>query len=278
MLNLNQPQPVTQNGVTYDFDPQINTGNFANSYFAPFQGYSTINWYVTNAYANWNALEAVMKHPIGHNVFWNLSYTWSHGLSTLSGQQFGITGSTPQNSNNPQSDYGNTTINRPHVLTSSFIYTLPWYKTGSYWQRFLLGGWKFADMTTLESGPSLSPGLSVSRQGLATRPNEIGATNYPKTIQQWFTASAYAQPAAGFFGNATRGSITGPGLELFDMAVYKDIPVSERVHMEWRTEFFNVFNHTNFNNPNTTVGAGGFGTITSAKDPRMGEMALKLTF
>jgi len=278
MLNLNQPGPITQNGVKYDFNQQINTGLFANAFFAPFQGYSNINWYVTNAYANWNALEAVMKHPIGHNVFWNLSYTWSHGLSTLSGQQFGITGSTPQNSNNPTLDYGNTTINRAHVLTSSFIYTLPWYKTGSYWQRFFLGGWKFADMTTLESGPSLSPGLSVSHQGLATRPDVIGAVNYPKTIQQWFTASAYAQPAAGFFGNAARGSITGPGLELLDMAVYKDIPVSERVHMQWRTEFFNVFNHTNFNNPNTTVGAGGFGSITSAKDPRMGEMALKLTF
>jgi hypothetical protein len=180
-----------------------------------------------------------------------------------------------------QSDYGNTALNRGHVFTSSLIYTLPWFKTGSFWQRFFLGGWKFADMTTIESGASLTPALSVSRQGLATRPDVVGPVTYPKTVQQWFTASAYAQPAAGFFGNAARGSIVGPSLKLFDMAVYKDIPVTERVHMQWRTEFFNVFNHTNFNNPNTTVtnvGAGSFGSITSAKDPRMGEMALKLTF
>jgi len=277
-LDLNQPGPITQNGVPYDYNPLINTGNYANSYFAPYQGYSTINRYVTNAFANWNALEAVMKHPLGRNVFWNVSYTWSHGLSTLSGQQFGITGSTPQNSNNPRDDYGNTTLNRAHVFTSSFIFTLPWFKTGSFWQRFFLGGWKFADMTTLESGASLSPGLSVNHEGLATRPDVIGPVRYPKTIQQWFTASAYVQPAPGFFGNAARGSITSPGLALFDMAVYKDIPISERVHMQWRTEFFNVFNHTNFNSPNTNVGAGGFGSIASAKDPRMGEMALKLTF
>lgn len=277
-LDLNQPGPVTQNGVRYDYNPLINTGNYANSYFAPFQGYSTINWYVTNAYANWNAIEAVMKHPLGHNVFWNVSYTWSHGLSTLSGQQFGITGSTPQNSNNPKADYGNTTLNRAHVLTSSFIYTLPWFRTGSFWQRLFLGGWKFADMTTLESGPSLSAGLSVSHQGLATRPNVLGSVTYPKTVQHWFTASSYVQPAAGFFGNAARGNIVAPGLELWDMAVYKDIPVAERIHMQWRTEFFNIFNHTNFNSPNTNVGAGGFGSISGAKDARMGEMALKLTF
>src|SRR5262249_56137373 len=109
------------------------------------------------------------------------------------------------------------------------------------------------DMTTIESGASLTPGLSVSRQGLATRPDVVGPVTYPKTVQQWFTASAYAQPAAGFFGNAARGSILGPSLKLFDMAVYKDIPVTERVHMQWRTEFFNAFYHTNFNNPNTTL-------------------------
>jgi hypothetical protein len=256
----------------------INTGNYANSYFAPFQGYSTINWYVTNAYAKWDALETVLKHPLGHNVFWNASYTWSHSLSTLSGQQFGITGSTPQNSNNPNADYGNTSLNRAHVFTSSVIYTLPWFKTGSFWQKGLLGGWKFADMTTIESGPSLSPGLSVSHQGLATRPDVIGTVTYPKTVQQWFTASAFAQPAGGYFGNAARGSIVGPGLIVFDVAAYKDLHLSERFALQWRTEFFNVFNHTNFNAPNTNVGAGGFGTITSAKDPRMGEMALKLTF
>ena len=277
-LDLNQPGPVTVNGVAYDFNPLINTGNYANAYFAQFQGYSTINWYVTNAYAKWDALEAVLKHPIGHNVFWNASYTWSHSLSTLSGQQFGITGSTPQNSHNPDADYGNTTLNRAHVFTSSFIYTLPWFKTGSFWQRSVMGGWKFADMTTIESGPSLSPGLSLSHQGLATRPDVIGPVTYPKTVQQWFTASAFAQPAAGYFGNAARGSIIGPGLILFDVAAYKDIHLSERFALQWRTEFFNVFNHTNFNAPNTNVGAGGFGTITSAKDPRMGEMALKLTF
>ena len=133
-------------------------------------------------------------------------------------------------------------------------------------------------MTTLESGASLSPGLSVSHQGLATRPNVIGSLTYPKTKQQWFMAGAYAQPAAGYFGNAARGSIVGPGLILFDVAAYKDIHLSERLALQWRTEFFNVFNHTNFNAPNTNFGSGAFGTISSALDPRMGEMALKLTF
>jgi hypothetical protein len=274
MLNSNQPGAVPG----YNFNPLLNTGNYSNAFFAPYQGYSTINYYTSGARANWNALELNLRHPVGHNLFLSAAYTWSHGLSTLSGQQFGIEGSTPQDSSNPSADYGNTTLNTAQVFSTSLIYTLPWMHNSTRWKRALLGGWRFANITAVQSGPSLSPGLSVSRAGLATRPDLIAPITYPKTLQQWFSTTSFAQAAAGFYGNAGRGIIVGPGLINLDAALYKDFRFSERWKAQLRCEFFNVLNHTNFNGPNANLGAGNFGQITSSKDPRIGEMALKISF
>jgi len=274
MLNSNQPRAIPG----YNFDPQINTCNFANAYFAPYQGYSNINFYTSDAYANWNALELHLRHPVGHNLFFTASYTWSHGLGSLSGHQFGITGSTPQNSSDPTSDYGNSVVNTPQVFSTSLIYTVPWMRNRTGWKRTLLGGWKFSDLTSAQAGLSLSPALSVSRAGLATRPDQIAPITYPKTLAHWFSGGSFVQAAPGFFGNGARGTIRGPGLIVFDVAAYKDFHVFERANLQFRCEFFNVMNHTNFNAPNTSLGAGAYTQISSSKDPRIGEMALKFTF
>jgi hypothetical protein len=151
-------------------------------------------------------------------------------------------------------------------------------QTGTGWKRTVLGGWKFAEITAVQSGPSISPGLSVSRAGLATRPDLIAPITEPKTLQRWFSTASFAQAAAGFYGNAGRGIITAPGLINFDVAAYKDFRFSERWKAQLRCEFFNVLNHTNFNAPSANFGAGNFGQITSSKDPRIGELALKISF
>jgi len=274
MLNSNQPGPVSG----YNFNPLLNTGSYSNAYFAPYQGYSTINYYTSGGWANWNALEVSLRHPIGHNLFVSAAYTWSHGLTTLSGQQFGITGSNPQNSLNPNADYGNSSLNTPQVFTTSLIYSVPWYQQSGGWKRALLGGWKVSEITAVQSGSSLSPGLSLSGVGLATRPDAVAPVTEPKMISQWFSTATFVRPAAGFFGNAGRGIIPGPGLINVDMAAYKDFHLFERLTLQYRCEFFNVLNHTNLGAPNTNLGAGGFSQITSAKDPRIGEMVLKFSF
>jgi hypothetical protein len=274
MLNLNQPGAVPG----YDFNPLINTGNYANAYFAPYQGYSNINFYTNDAFANWNALELHLRHAMGRNLTLTASYTWSHGLSSISGHQFGITGSTPQNSSDPQNDYGNSAVNTPQVFTTSVIYALPWMQHAKGWRREVLGGWKFSDLTSIQMGLSFSPGLSVSKAGLSTRPNVIAPVTYPKKITEWFSPDSFVQAPAGFFGNAGLGILRGPGLINFDVASYKDLRFGERVTLQFRAEFFNVINHTNFNAPNASLGAGAFTQISSSKDPRIGQMSLKLRF
>jgi hypothetical protein len=97
-------------------------------------------------------------------------------------------------------------------------------------------------------------------------------------VAEWFNTNAFAAPAPGFFGNASTGSITGPGAIVFDMALYKDFKIGERQKFEFRSEFFNIFNHTNFSGVSTSFGSGNFGQVTSARDPRIIELALRYEF
>jgi hypothetical protein len=120
--------------------------------------------------------------------------------------------------------------------------------------------------------------LSVTNQGLATRPDFISPLRYPKKASEWFSTSSFAAPANGFFGNAGNGIITGPGLVTFDMALYKDFRLTERQTIQFRGELFNIFNHTNFNSVQTTFGTSNFGQVTSARDPRIVEFALRYHF
>ena len=119
----------------------------------------------------------------------------------------------------------------------------------------------------------------MARQGLATRPNSASQpTNGPKTAREWFNTAAFSAPLAGYFGNAGPGTIQGPGTINFDVALYKSFAVSEHHAIEFRAEFFNVLNHTNFSGVQTAFGSANFGYVTAARDPRIVEAVLRYTF
>ena len=96
----------------------------------------------------------------------------------------------------------------------------------------------------------------------------------------WFNTAAFAQPPPFTFGNVGRTLSTtrGPGLNNWDIGIHKYFQLKEQFRLQFRAEFFNGLNHTLLNNPNTTVTSSNFGRITSARDPRILQMALKLIF
>jgi len=271
-VDINQPGPTG----AFSYNPSINTGTFEYVYGA-YPGYATLSTNETIGRANWNGMMASVRHSAGHGVFFTGSYTYSHGLSNSFSNSF-FNGGSVQNTHNPNGDYGNSAINVAHVLSFSYIWDIPFLKTAGGWKGAALGGWKYSGITAIQSGASLSPGLSVANQGLAGRPDLISAVSYPKTQAQWFSTASFAAPAAGYFGTAANGSITGPGLVTFDMALYKDFRFKERQAFQLRAELFNIFNHTNFNSIQTTFGAGNFGEATGALDPRIVEFALRYHF
>jgi len=272
-LDINQPG---QTGG-YNYNPAVNTGTYEYVY-GPYPGYGNLGTNETIGKANWNAMMASVRHSVGHGVFFTGSYTYSHGLSNSFSQSF-FGGGSVQNTYNPQADYGNSAINVAHVLSFSYIWDIPFLKNDKSWKGSLLGGWKYSGITAIQSGLSLSPGLSVANQGLAGRPNTTGTgLSYPKTQAEWFNTAAFAAPAYGFFGDASNGSITGPGLVTFDMALYKDFRIGEKQTIQFRGELFNIFNHTNFNGIQTAYGTSNFGQATGALDPRIVEFALRYHF
>ena len=280
ILNINQPLP----DAPYDFNPIINTGTVFPYVYSPYLGYANISQYTNPNRQRWNALEVNLRHPVGHNVVITSAYTWQHCLTNVSGSFYGtggITGGSPaQDSYHPDRQYGTCSYNVFDIWTSSVVWSLPWYQGAHGLAGVALKGWQFADITTIQAGFALNPGLATSNPGLATLPDRVSGSTVkgPKSAAEWFNTSAFSNPAAGFFGNSGQNVITGPGVVNFDMAIYKDFHIKERHAFQFRAELFNIFNHTNFSGVQTAYGAGNFGQITSALDPRIAEFALRYQF
>jgi hypothetical protein len=97
-------------------------------------------------------------------------------------------------------------------------------------------------------------------------------------VAQWFNTAAFRAPAFGFFGNAGRNLVRGPGINKWDIGVLKNFVLKENTRLQFRWETFNTFNHTNFNGVSASLGAGNFGQVTSARDPRTMQFGLKFEF
>jgi hypothetical protein len=273
-LNINQPP--SEGG--YDFNPLINTGTVSTYYFAPYQGAAAVYSLASDEVAYWDALMLSLRHPLGHGLFFTAAYTWSHSLSNNRSLTPYQNTTTAQDPYNLRLNYGSSPLNVPQVFAISLVYSLPMLNQANAITRAVLGGWKLSNIATAQSGASLDPALSAARQGLATRPNLVAPVRQIDTVQQWFSTSSFVQPAAGYYGNAGTGVITGPGLVNLDVALHKDFRIRERHSVEFRSEFFNVLNHTNFGGVVTTLGNGAFGRVTSARDPRILEFALRYQF
>jgi hypothetical protein len=157
----------------------------------------------------------------------------------------------------------------------------------------VLGGWEVSGIGTFETGLFLTPtgvindpaglGLLDPFTNASPRPSQNGDpnANAPHTVDLWFNPTVFdaAPTTIGVAGNARRGTIKGPGIERFDLSVFKNFKIREGMGLQFRTEAFNVFNHTNFQDIDTDVTDGNaFGTVLSAHEPRIIQLGLKFSF
>jgi len=278
-VNADANQPRPEGG--FDFNPIINTGKVSPYAFGePFPGYGQLQAVISPTTINWNALELNVQHPFGHGFFVSGAYTWQKGFAATRDQMTTSSYGGVQDFYHPNNERGPSLTTPYHVFAFSAIWTLPWFAAAKGFERAVLGGWQFANVTTIQSGFPMDPKLGTPNPGLATRPDLVPGAHIsgPKTKEEWFNTGAFTPPPAGFFGTAATGSIEGPGTVSFDMSFYKDFRITERTKMQFRSNFYNIFNHTNFANVGTTLGAGDFGQVTSARDPRIIEFALRFEF
>jgi len=147
----------------------------------------------------------------------------------------------------------------------------------------LLGNWNVASIVTLTSGTpfnALAGGDIANVGGGVQRAQRIGnpTTGFQRSRLKWFNTAAYASPAQYTFGNERRNDLIGPTYKDVDFNAFKNFPITERFNLQFRGEFFNIFNHTNYGIPANNVQATSFGQITSANTAREIQFALKAIF
>ncbi len=277
----------------------------------PIQGFTApgLNDVDSSASSWYHGLEASLSKRLSKGLQFLASYTFAHaysttGRSTAAGGTSGVNG----DQNNPLANYGRSEFDREHRFVFSYVYNLPNIQTSNSLARGVLHGWSLAGVTTIQSGAPLTftgtnsnnvYGITADRAQLApgcTNDTLLTSGSTQSRLANYFNRACILRNAAGTaiwtvvgddaratgFGNSGVGIVVGPGQNNSDVAIIKRTPLrllGESGNIEFRTEFFNVFNHTQFSNPSTNVSSAAFGTITStAVNPRIIQFGLKLNF
>ena len=239
--------------------------------------------------------------PIGNSTFHSLQLTAErrlrHGFSVLANYQFSKSiddsgankgnAITLTNPANQHFDKGPSEFDQRHVFNLSNIWQIPMLsKNGA--MKLLFGGWSLNGIVHAASGlpftvysgvDNAGTGAGAQRADLAGNPLALANTSRGARVAQYFNPAAFAPNAVGTYGNLGRNVFAGWAHANVDVALGKTLPIRERLHMMLRFEAFNVSNHANFDNPNSTLTSGAnFLKITSAADPRILQLGLRMTF
>jgi hypothetical protein len=215
-----------------------------------------------------------------------LDYTYSHEIDITTYDR-----STVDNPWNFKYDKGSGQLDRRHIVSANYIYKIPLFNKSNDLLHSIAGGWELAGTIIDESGVPTAPGQSLNYDpvgldgGYGNRPNASAKMTYPKKLGEWFdTTKLYAPVPAWLsgpnmgFGNSGKDAIVGPKRVNFTTSLYKSFAITERAHFDLRFESFNTFNHTEYNNINTSLNGGQYGQVTSTWDPRALELGGKFVF
>jgi hypothetical protein len=261
-------------------------------------GFGGIRMAENEANAHYNALQVDVHGQVTKTLQLQAGYTASKSVdaTTASGS-----GGDLNNVTNPylgwRYDSGPGLYDRTNVFFVNFVYDIPIFNnSSSKVLKATLGGWSLSGIITMESGAPLNLGVNgttaasvISNSG--TRPNLTGSIKYPKTAAAWFDPSVFSAPActpggsgADCYGNLGHDALRGPGRDNWNMTLAKTFAFTERFHMRFSADAFNMWNHTQFkgdaNNGgiSTNFGSSNFGAVTSAFDGRQFQLALKLIY
>jgi hypothetical protein len=246
--------------------------------------FSSITKVGSSGSSNYNSLQASVDKRFGRGFTIQANYTWAKSID------YGSGGGTQWPSFTPfyhEYDRGLSDFHHEHRFVSSGLWELPRLASAMAPIKYALGGWQLSGALTLQSGApfSVNTGRENSFVGYGNRADLVGdpsrdarADPNRDPVIEWFNTQAFALNAPGTYGTSGRNIIFGPGLANVDIAVAKQFPFTERVGLQFRGEFFNLFNRANFNDPSASLTSATYGSITSAMDPRILQFGLKLMF
>jgi Carboxypeptidase regulatory-like domain len=261
--------------------------NYNTAAGLPYPGFHSIDLSTNEANSHYNALQVDLSSQVGHDLTLRSFYTLSRTIDpTTAGNGGGDLGNVSNPYAGWQYDVGPGGYDRTHSFATNFIYDLPIFRNSeNHLLKSTIGGWEVSGIITVTSGlpinPQLSGGQGTNALPNATnRPNQVGPVSYPHTVAEWFDTAAFVDPTVGAFGDAGHNSLRGPGRDNWNISLFKSFVLSEArgSRLELRVETFNTWNHTEFNQVSNQLGASNFGQVTSAFDPRIFQIGLKLYF
>ena len=292
-LSVSQPSQVAPNSATCG--PFAETGTFRTAsgqmvnVRAPFgPNFGSVDLEKSVGNSNYNALQVTLRHVSGRAQFL-AGYTYGKSLDISSSLADELV------PGNDHRTYGLSAFNIKHNFVGSYSYRLP-IDALFRAKNNLTDGWEFSGIVRFSTGLPVTMQNSGDSSLLGTQPNGVNPfgvdlpqvqpgslqlNHNPRNGKPYFNTALFSVPPLGQLGNTAPRYFSGPGLDNFDMAIHKDIRVTERSQVELRMEAFNVFNHTQFFGPtavNSDVNGDSFGRVISADAPRLMQAVVKFSF
>ena len=234
--------------------------------------WNTTHWF-SQGISSYHGLEVDVNRRLARGLQFRGVYTFSKALDDGDNMNTSVATNSPAfvaNPLRPKDDYGRASFDVRHAAVINATYDIPFGRNDAHrpaWLKALISSWQISAIETLQSGLPFTPQLSYNPSNDGDTRNPVRPSLNPnfsgRLIQggpnQYFDPNAFLQPLPGTYGNAGRNILQGPGLAETDVSLAKKFSFSERLNLQFRAEFFNLLNHTNFNAPNPVVYAAATG-------------------
>jgi hypothetical protein len=275
-------------------DPSAPSRALPDTFLRPFLGYGSLPYVENSGTANYNGLQVGLNRRFSNSVLFGIAYTWSKSLG-YGGSDFDT---LPRYVDRRVWSYGPSFYDQTHMFVVNYVWTLPKASrvVPNPVVHHVFDNWEMSGIVNFSSGLPQGIGLAttdnadITGGGDGVRAMLVGPVQLDSSergFSRWFNTAAFARPPKGYAGYAPIRPFRGPGVNNWDVSLVKSFPLgSELRRLQFRSEFFNAFNHTQFQSVDGTARFdpagqqvnGQFGQVTVTRAPRTIQLSLQLEF